>query len=462
MAKKISRIPTIWNQLIGDSKEFSTQNRAFNSISVITLIILSILLPFNLAIGLEVISAAIAVLIVVQSFLYYLARFKKRYKVSMAVYTLMSYVVLLVTWYYNSGSNGPIMLLFFLTFNLLVAFTPKRMHYIWAILHLMLPVAMLTVEYFYPGFIVNTYSGRQERYIDLMSSYMVTLLCIYLITNYLRNNYERERETAEARADKIALQNEHIVHQNSNLDELNQKKDKLFSIISHDLQSPLHSILSTLELLAEFDLSEADQKKLAEGLLIMTRNTANMLTNLLTWSKNQMSGVNFSFSDVNIAGLVERVLSVQTLLARKKNCRITTDIDPSIHVQTDINMLELVIRNIVNNAIKFTPNGGVIHFSAVVKDKECILGVKDNGIGMTLEQEAKLFTLNSLSTYGTNNEKGIGLGLMLCKELVELLKGRLWYETTPNEGTTFFIAVPLGKIALQQGITVQKNSSRLN
>ncbi|MCK7556732.1 hypothetical protein MKQ70_17580 [Chitinophaga sedimenti] len=317
MAKLPSRLPT-WNQLIGDSSEFSRQNRAFNSISILTLLILCILLPFNLAIGLREVSVAIMVLLLLQCIFYYCSRFQKRYKFGTVAYIAASYPVLGVTFYYNSGSLGPIMLLFFLTFNLLVAFTPRRTHYLWAVLHLALPAMMLTVEYLYPHLIPDNYNNRQERYIDILSSYLVTLICVYLITNYLRNNWEKEKQTAEERADKIALQNKHIVHQNTNLDELNHKKDKLFSIISHDLQSPLHSILSSLELLAEFDLPEADQKKLAEGLLIMTRNTANMLSNLLTWSKSQISGVNFNFTEVHINNLVERVLSVQSLLARKK------------------------------------------------------------------------------------------------------------------------------------------------
>lgn len=399
---------------------------------------------------------------VLQVFFYYLSRFHKRFKLGMVAYFTISYLVLIITYYYNSGSYGPIMLLFFLSFNLLIAFTPQRIHYLWAILHLALPVTLLTLEYLYPELIKNTYTTRQDRYIDIISSYSVTLLCIYLITNYLRNNFDKERKTAEARADKIALQNEHIIHQNTNLDELNQKKDKLFSIISHDLQAPLHSILSTLELLAEFDLSEADQKKLAEGLLIMTRNTANMLSNLLTWSKNQISGVNFSLSEVAIAGLVERVLSVQTLLARKKGCRITTSISPAAVVQTDLNMLELIVRNLINNAIKFTPEGGTINITTELQEKECILKIKDSGIGMTLEQEANLFTLNSRSTYGTNNEKGIGLGLMLCKELTELLHGQLWYETIPNEGTTFFLALPRGDVSQPEvPVAVNMNLSQL-
>ncbi|UYQ91369.1 HAMP domain-containing histidine kinase [Chitinophaga horti] len=447
MADLKSRIPFTWNQLVGDSNQFSRQNRAFNSISVLTLFLLCFLLPFNLILGLQEVSLALVILIVLQAFFYYLSRFKKRYKAGSVFYIAATYLVMIVTFYYNSGSLGPIMLLFFLSFNLLIAFTPRRTHYLWAILHLALPIILLTAEYLYPDLIKDTYSNRQERFIDILSSYLVTLVCVYLITNYLRNNWEREKVTAEERADKIALQNEHIVHQNTNLDELNQKKDKLFSIISHDLQSPLHSILSTLELLAEFDLSEADQKKLAEGLLIMTRNTANMLSNLLTWSKNQISGVNFSLTEVSIATLVERVLSVQTLLARKKDCRVSTYIDAAAVVHTDINMLELIVRNLINNAIKFTREGGEIIIRTELKAGECILSVKDTGIGMTREQEANLFTLSSRSTYGTNNEKGIGLGLMLCKELTELLNGKLWYETIEGVGTTFYLSLPQGKPA---------------
>lgn len=356
----------------------------------------------------------------------------------MLAYVLISYITLTATFYLNSGSHGPALLLFFLTFNLIIAFSPRHQHWIWAMLHLLIPLALLTKEYLHPSWIADNYRNAQNRYIDILSSYLITLTCIYLITNYLRNNYEREKRNAEDRADKIDLQN-------TNLEQLNQKKDKLFSIIAHDLQSPLNSIITTLHLIAEYELSEEDKKMLGDELLTLTKNTSNMLTNLLTWSKLQMDGRGVRLSSVHVYDVVERVLTLQKMLADKKSVSIASNIDPSVYVTADNNMLELIIRNLVNNAIKFTPEGGLIRIYLKTEDNICRIMVADNGIGIDATQQDELFTLKTHSTFGTNNEKGIGLGLVLCKELLSLQEGELSFESYPGKGTTFSAAIPISQ-----------------
>jgi signal transduction histidine kinase len=278
--------------------------------------------------------------------------------------------------------------------------------------------------------------SAKNRYIDILSSYAVTLVCTYLITNYLRKNYDREKRNAEDRADKIDMQN-------INLEQLNQKKDKLFSIIAHDLQSPLNSIITTLHLIAEYDLKEDEKKMLGDELLTLTKNTSNMLTNLLTWSKMQMDGRGVRLSSVHVYDVVERVLSIQKILADKKSVSLTSRVDPSVYVTADNNMLELIIRNLVNNAIKFTPAGGQVTINLQITNTHCQLMVTDNGIGIDPEQKEEIFSLKTQSTYGTNNEKGIGLGLVLCRELLTLQDGKLWYESTPGKGTTFYASIPV-------------------
>lgn len=436
MHKGIRKLANLWEELVGDPALFSLENRAFNSISVITLIVLTVLIPFNMMMGLTFIWVLMAVLIALQTFFFYLSRYRRIYHVSMLAYAIVSYITLVLTYYFNSGSHGPALLLFFLTFNLLIAFSPRDKHWIWAFLHLLLPLLLLTKEYLHPDWVKNTYQSAGSRYLDILSSYLVTLTCIYLITNYLRNNYEREKRNAEERADKIDMQN-------INLEQLNQKKDKLFSIISHDLQSPLNSIITALHLIAEYDLEEKEKKMLGDELLALTKNTSNLLTNLLTWSKLQMDGKGVRLSTVNIYHAVEQVLSLQKMLADKKSVDIVLHVDPLVHVTADQHMLELIIRNLVNNAIKFTPPGGLITIHHSCHDNICQLMVTDNGIGIDPSHKDEIFSLKTQSTFGTNNEKGIGLGLVLCKELLALQHGNLWFESTPGIGTTFFATFPL-------------------
>lgn len=386
----------------------------------------------------------VGALLILQSVFFYLSRFKSIYAVSMMVYAIASYITLIITYYLNSGSHGPALLLFFLTYNLLIAFSPRKQHWVWTLLHVLFPMLLLTKEFMFPAWIEDNYRSAQNRYVDILSSYVITLVCTFLITNYLRNNYDREKRNAEDRADKIDIQN-------VNLEQLNQKKDKLFSIIAHDLQSPLNSIITTLHLIAEYDLKEEDKKMLGDELLTLTKNTSNMLANLLTWSKVQMDGRGVRLSAVHVYDVVERVLSIQKILADKKSVSLISQVDPSIFVTADMNMFELIIRNLVNNAIKFTPTDGRVTINLRVKDDICTLVVEDNGIGIDPSQKDEIFSLKTQSTYGTNNEKGIGLGLVLCRELLSMQNGELWYDSVPGKGTTFYATIPLNEMATENG-----------
>ncbi|QHS58632.1 sensor histidine kinase [Chitinophaga agri] len=439
MHKIARKLADIWEHLVGDPASFSLENRAFNSISVVTMTLLTVLLPFNMWLGLGVVSAIVATLLVLQIFFFYLSRYKQIYNASMLAYVIVSYITLTATFYLNSGSHGPALLLFFLTFNLLIAFSPRSRHWIWALLHLLLPGILLTKEYIDPSWIRDSYGNVENRFVDILSSYLITLTCIYLITNYLRKNYEREKQNAEEKANKIDIQN-------INLEQLNQKKDKLFSIIAHDLQSPLNSIITTLHLIAEYDLEEEEKKMLGDELLTLTKNTSSLLTNLLTWSKLQMDGKGVRLSNENVHDAVERVLTIQRLLADKKSVSIVSRVDPDVYITADHNMLELIIRNLINNSIKFTPSGGHIEISLHIQENNCHLMIADNGIGIDPIHHDEIFSLKTQSTFGTNNEKGIGLGLVLCKELLTLQNGELWFESTPGEGTTFFASFPLSEV----------------
>lgn len=168
-----------------------------------------------------------------------------------------------------------------------------------------------------------------------------------------------------------------------------------------------------------------------------------MLTNLLTWSKMQMDGRGVRLSPVHVYEVVQRVLAIQQILADKKHVTLTSKIDPAVYVMADNNMLELIIRNLVNNAIKFTPNKGQVTISLLVKEGICQLMVTDNGIGIDSSHKEEIFSLKTQSTFGTNNEKGIGLGLVLCKELQSLQHGDLWFESVLGKGTTFFATIPM-------------------
>ena len=140
---------------------------------------------------------------------------------------------------------------------------------------------------------------------------------------------------------------------------------------------------------------------------------------------------------------LETTLIMQKSIAEEKNIVLTNAIDEGLRVVADTDMLELVIRNLVNNAIKFTPFDGEIKVSTSIQGQECWISVADNGVGIAKTDYLNIFSLSSQSTYGTNQEKGVGLGLVLCKEFVQIQQGRIWVESELGSGTVFYVSLPL-------------------
>src|SRR5690606_2216164 len=222
------------------------------------------------------------------------------------------------------------------------------------------------------------------------------------------------------------------------LEVANDSKTRLLSILSHDLRSPFNSITTYLETLNEYELSAEERQFLEKNLLNETKNMQVMLHNLLSWTKSQMDGgTSVNLVRLNLSEVVADCLLIQQTAAKIKSVAIYTDVDPSLELYADTDMLKLVIQNLVNNAIKFTPAGGEIQIKSSYDQGRVRLNITDNGIGIPTERQANLFTLHATSTYGTNNEKGVGLGLILCKEYTELQNIQISFSSLPGNGTKF-------------------------
>jgi two-component system, sensor histidine kinase and response regulator len=269
---------------------------------------------------------------------------------------------------------------------------------------------------------------------------------MYGITIYLRSNYNREKQKAEERAAMIETQNIQIRLQNDQLQRLNQEKNKMLSVLGHDLRSPLNAITTVLDFLTNYEVSEEQRMQLKRDLLHTTRNASDILSNLLAWSSGQMKGLQPHIEKINLPQLLGKVVQGQQLQADKKEIRVIIDAAEDCSVLADFNMLELTLRNLVNNALKFTHRGGEVTIRTVC-DKDCVISISDNGIGMSLEQLDTLFTMDIHSTYGTNNETGIGLGLLLCREFTEIQQGTMWVQSQEGSGSTFSIRLPAGPAA---------------
>ncbi len=232
------------------------------------------------------------------------------------------------------------------------------------------------------------------------------------------------------------------------LNTLNASKDRFFTIIAHDLRSPV-SALSVFsdQLISNFDT--LDKQELIEYLKVIqgtSKSLFDLLENLLLWAGFQVNRINFN--KVNI-DLYETVISIEMLLQvalQQKNIAFENDIQKETIVFADIDMVSTILRNLVSNALKFTPSGGNISVFSETDDDFIIVSVKDNGVGILDDDMLKIFKIDEqISNTGTLGEKGTGLGLLLCKEMVEKNGGEIWADSIPGHGTTFSFTLPFLK-----------------
>jgi len=234
----------------------------------------------------------------------------------------------------------------------------------------------------------------------------------------------------------------------NNLKELNAAKDKLFSIIAHDLKNPMYGMMGISELLYEdFDNLGNDEKiGFIKDINDLSFNTHKMLESLLDWSRQQTGKVNYAPENIDVSAILRRNILSSEKQAGLKNIKLTSYVAEEIIVYADENMIDTVVRNIISNAIKFTNDGGEIKVYSESHETMAKVIISDNGVGMSEENCKKLFRIeNTYKSNGTAGEKGTGLGLLLCKEFVEKNNGTISVTSRPGEGTTFSFTVPLSE-----------------
>ncbi|RKZ75747.1 MAG: hybrid sensor histidine kinase/response regulator [Gammaproteobacteria bacterium] len=233
-------------------------------------------------------------------------------------------------------------------------------------------------------------------------------------------------------------------------DEALATRNKLFSVIGHDLSSIFSGLLGIAELLTEEE-RQADDVGTKKNWLQMLMQTANngydLLMNLLNWSKSQTGRLQVNPTKVILQYLMIRNVKSQYDKANCKKIGIVADVDENLSVFVDVNLLDIVLRNLISNAIKFTKPSGTIQVTAKQIEGNLVeISVSDTGIGIKPENINKLFQVNIASTYGTDNEKGNGLGLVLCKEFIEKCGGTIGVESEVGVGSRFYVRLPIDEV----------------
>ncbi len=284
---------------------------------------------------------------------------------------------------------------------------------------------------------------ENEKALAKQKSYVYAALFILFIflgiTILIRRNEKIQKKLNK----ELISKKTDLEKKEEHLKDANQTKDKLFSIIGHDLRGPIGAFQGLMKLFKEGEMSKEEFLEFVPKLKSDIDHIAFTLNNLLSWGQTQMDGSVTKPTVTSLETIVLENIALLSEIANNKSIKLINRIEANTLTWVDTNQIDIVIRNLISNALKFTPEKGMVTIGAVEKSKYWEIYVRDNGVGMNEETLGKIFNKSSNhTTYGTNDEKGTGLGLSLCKEMVEKNKGIIWVDSAINRGSSFYFTVP--------------------
>ncbi len=263
---------------------------------------------------------------------------------------------------------------------------------------------------------------------------IILIVLFFLVLTVVIIRYSRRMTKYN---EKLKVRNAEIADQKVELLTANKTKDRIFSVISHDLRSPIGSMRGFFQYIDEFDVTE-ELKQALGSIESQLSNSATLLDNLLVWSRSQLNNSDPRLEDFEVFEVADQSLRLLEPLASKKGVQLHNNVGQDEVIHSDERFVDITLRNLLQNAIKFTPKGGEVSVDLVKEGPDPILKVIDSGVGMSKEKLKTLFDIaTNKSTDGTNSEKGSGLGLVLCKELIEKVGGSIEVSSEPGTGTEF-------------------------
>jgi len=388
---------------------------------------LAMIIPFVLALAIAV--------------LYYFVRFKNRFKSLSIVSSVLGIIGVSIVWVFNGGINGPNTMVSFSILVLALSIVSNKVKVYIIILFISVNIFILLIQIYRPSLIVG-YNSEISRWIDHIICLIYSSFFIFLIIRFIHKHYTIEKQRAEENEKKIQQKNDE-------LQKLNSDKDLFMQILAHDLKNPFSSIIGFSDLLLR-NARTYSIEKIEDQLGILnqvTQNTFNLLEDLLLWSKSTTGKLNAEPQRVAFNQVFDEVMKNLSQQAQAKEISVSYSESEAVVLLADANMLKTILRNLISNAIKFTYKQGTIKVLAEITDKNAIISIADNGIGIEKGVQDQLWNLaHPYSTQGTDDEQGTGLGLLLCKEFVSKNKGEIWVESELKKGSVFKFTIPLYEV----------------
>ncbi len=291
----------------------------------------------------------------------------------------------------------------------------------------------------------------KNQNIAVISIIVVVILLILLLAFFYYSNIQKktanellmkQKEEIEQKNKALEKAYQEISEQKEQLEKINQVKNKLFSIISHEFRSPLNSLKGALSLVQHGVITQEELANLSKDITDKINNTSIFLDNLLNWARSQMQGIEVKKQQIHLNKLIKSNIDLLKPQADKKFVEIINNVPDDFTIHADRDMINLIIRNLISNAIKFSLENGEIEISVKKENGMAVIQVKDNGVGIPEKNLKRLFDLDTITTVGTANEKGTGLGLMISKNFVEAQGGNIHVKSKEREGSTFSFTIP--------------------
>lgn len=411
------------------------ETKIFISAAFIAVIYMISMTVFNLLLGQYLLAGVIFFASGLILGYYLIARRRTEFTTGINFLSLMAYPVLAFNFYYNDGVNGPTFFIFLMVLSIIICVQNKESYWFWGSYNLLFFIILAYIGIFHPHQIPTNYPDEEIRFMDITITYLFCLLSIIGIISALKWNYLQQKEISEQKG--LALKKA-----NKELSRSNLQKNKIIALISHDLKSPLLSITNVLEIMNEGQLDPEEETAVKKELLIMASNAQKLTEEILEWATVELKNDLPQFKMVDIRKKFQTIMQTYSSLAQQKGLSLNISFEGSTVIPADIDRLLLIIRNLLQNAIKFTPKGGQIQFIFKNNEQGIFIIITDNGTGIAKEKLGKLFEMNFSSSPGTAEEKGTGLGLYISNENAKRIGASLLVESELDEGSTFTLKLP--------------------
>ena len=413
------------------------EKKIFNSTLVIAFCFMIAMLIYNAIFGTLVLIGLVLFVIVGLGICYHWLRKRNQFKQAYYLFGAFTYPVLAINFFNNDGIDGPTFYIFLLFHLIILSISPIRGYLNWSLINGASFLLLYYIGVFHKDLIPQIYPSKGVVFLDHAITYLACLTGIGFMVATLKEFYKSEKN-------KVKEKTNELTRMNRSLAKTSSQKDKIITIISHDLKNPLQSIMQTLELINKGDLPPEEMKFIHEELLKITTRTYNMMENILDWSSFELKNKSTRVKEIHLQELFEDTLEILKVIAKQKSIslRIQFKKNPLVRIETD--RLLLILRNLIQNAIKFTPTGGEVSLEIDSHKDWVSISIRDNGIGISQDRLTKIFEQDIKSTYGTENEKGTGMGLHLCFQNAEKLGGSIDVVSEEGSGSSFTLTFPDG------------------